>query len=117
MAGERVDALLRDMQESYDLVIFDAPPLHAATDASVLASKTTGVLVVVSAGQTTVSSLEGGAETLRHVGATMLGIVLNNYDARRSLRYGYGEAAYGYYGYGYSRYSAKGREKIPTNHG
>ncbi len=114
LASGRVEALLQELRDKYDLVVFDVPPLHAVSDASVIAACTDGSLIVVSAGKTTVPSLEGGLESLRRVGAKVYGVVLNNYDARRLLQYHQGDVGYGYYGYGYAHRSNNGREKVKT---
>ena len=109
LASEKVEALIQDGLKDYDLVVFDTPPLGAVGDASVLASKAGGSVVVVSAGKTTVPSLEGGVDSLVRVGSTVFGVVLNNYDSRRVLQYGRNEVGYGYYGYGYEHYSGNGQ--------
>ena len=59
--SEIIAALL----ERADLVLFDAPPVLAVTDAAVLSSKVDGVLLVVSAGKTKRENAEKSANAAR----------------------------------------------------
>jgi non-specific protein-tyrosine kinase len=85
--------LLRTMEERYDLVLLDAPPLLPVTDAAVLAVETTGAVVIVHHGKTRREQLENSANALAAVGAQILGTVIN-FAPRK------GPEAY-YYGYAY----------------
>ena len=87
------------MSKSYDLVLFDTPPVLAATDAVVLSRFVDGVLVVISSGTTRRDILERTTEALKRVGANVLGVVLNNFDV--GLAYGRNYESYAY-GYGYA---------------
>ena len=67
-----------------DLVLFDAPPVVAVSDASVLATKVDGVLLVLNAGQTKRDYARRAKEALEKVNAHIVGVVLNNVaDGRR----------------------------------
>jgi non-specific protein-tyrosine kinase len=78
LGSERMARALARLAEQADIVLFDAPPLMAAADAIVLATKLDGVLLVVSAGQTKREHTERSLEQLRKVNARVLGAVLNN---------------------------------------
>jgi tyrosine-protein kinase Etk/Wzc len=101
LGSERMSALLQDLREDYDSVIFDSPPLNLVTDAAILATKADGVVLVGRAGVTTRGALTYAADLLRKVRAPSLGFVLNDFLFRRDSRYsaygGYGD----YYSYGY----------------
>jgi len=84
---EVLDALLREA----DLVVFDSPPVLVASDASVLAMRADGTLMVIDAGRTRRAQANRTLQALRSVEATLLGAVLNRADARAS---GY---SYSYY--------------------
>jgi capsular exopolysaccharide synthesis family protein len=90
--------LLREMEDRYDLVILDAPPLLPVTDAAVLATEASGAVMVVHHGKTRIEQVHRATETLDAVGARILGCVIN-FAPRR------GPDAY-YYGYGY-KYSGR----------
>ena len=70
-------------------VLFDSPPVLAATDAALLASKLDGVLLVVRAGIPAVNRPPGARQALERVHVRIVGAVLSN--APR-------ENAGGYYG-------------------
>jgi non-specific protein-tyrosine kinase len=86
--------LLRSLENRYDVVLLDAPPLLPVTDAAVLAVEASGALMVVHHGRTRREQLENAAQALTGVGARMLGCVMN-FAPRK------GPEAY-YYGYAYS---------------
>jgi capsular exopolysaccharide synthesis family protein len=86
-------------KETYDIVLFDSPPLNLVTDAAVLGIVANGVVLVARAGKTTDDSMRFAMEQLRQVGAPVLGTILNDIDFDRDVRYygGYGSYAYAYH--------------------
>ncbi|MDR7383816.1 polysaccharide biosynthesis tyrosine autokinase [Promicromonospora iranensis] len=86
--------LIEELSEQFDYVIIDTPPLQPVTDAALIARMTSGVLMVVGAGQIRREQLRQSLANLSAVSARVLGIVLN--------KVGRGEDAYGAsYGYEY----------------
>ena len=47
-----MEQLLKEVEEEFDMILFDSPPLLAVTDGQVLASKCDGTILVVSSGKT-----------------------------------------------------------------
>lgn len=94
------------------IVIVDAPPLIAVTDATVLSNRTDGVLVVVSAGQTTAEGLEAATRNVQRANGGVLGVILNRVPLRGpdSPNYGYG---YGHYGDGYGHDASDAESVAP----
>jgi tyrosine-protein kinase len=88
--------LLRELQQGYDVVILDAPPLLPVTDAAVLSRICDGAVLVVRHGATKREQVEQTVEALRAVDARILGTVLNMTPTK-----GPDSGAYAY-GYGYS---------------
>jgi Mrp family chromosome partitioning ATPase len=84
--------LLRRLEERFDAVIIDTPPLLPVTDAAVLASTVDGVVLVSRCSKTTLSQAKQAATALKAVGARLLGCVLNMTPTR-------GADAYSYYEY------------------
>src|SRR5581483_4728842 len=74
-----------------EIVIFDTPPLLGLSDASILASKVDGAIVVVDITRAKKKSLKQMQLVLMQAGARILGCVVNK--QRRSRR----EAIYPYY--------------------
>ena len=78
LANRRFDELLAELAEQVDLILLDAPPITAVADASVLASKVDGVLLVLNAGQSKRDQARQAKETLDKLHAHVVGVVLNN---------------------------------------
>lgn len=89
--SKRMSELIREMEENYDLVIFDNPPLLAVTDAQIMATKVDGTIVVVPQGEVKKTELDQAAELLEKVNANVLGAVLNKVDADSDTYYYYGQ--------------------------
>src|SRR5699024_1904375 len=50
LGSNRMAELIGELEEMFDLVIFDTPPILAVTDAQVVATRVDGVIVVVRSG-------------------------------------------------------------------
>ncbi len=87
--------LLESLQQRFDRIIVDSPPVMLVTDAVVLGSRVDATVVVLRARKTRRDVAQQAARKLTDIGATLAGVVLNAMDATKQ-RGGY------YYGY-YSR--------------
>jgi Mrp family chromosome partitioning ATPase len=74
---EIVDSLLTRLRPQFDFIVIDGPPVNRYADASVLATKVDGVILVVEADRTPVVEAEAAKRQLDKVGARILGVVLN----------------------------------------
>ena len=108
LGSKRMQALLRTLEERYDLVIIDSAPLTVVTDAAVLGTNVDGVVLVARAGVTEKGALTYSVGQLNHVSAPILGSILNDVDYRRDSRY---SSAYGKYGYYSDHYYGDDDEK------
>ena len=81
--------LLDKLNEYYDVIVIDSPPVHAVTDAQILAQKVDGVLLVVKANTTKKDSVIESKNLLDKVGANILGIVLNGAENTAGKYYYY----------------------------
>lgn len=95
LQSNAMSELLADLRSRFDVVIIDAPPLLPVTDATLLASKADGAILVVRHGKATKEQVRQSVARLEHVGARLLGTV-SNMVPMRGKGYGYG------YGYGYA---------------
>jgi polysaccharide biosynthesis transport protein len=77
LGSEQMGTIVGEMSAKYDQVIFDAAPALVVTDPSVLASKVDGVIIVVRAGTSTHGILQRTRDIFLHVGAHVIGAVLN----------------------------------------
>ncbi|MDX6286413.1 MAG: tyrosine-protein kinase [Frankiales bacterium] len=94
---------LKELEDRFDLVIVDAPPLLPVTDAAVLASLCSGAIIVVRHGKTKREQVRRAVEALRSVDTAIYGLVLNMAPSK-------GPDAY-YYGYAY-RYDYKPTQPV-----
>ncbi len=98
LMSKRFDTVLAELSSRFDMVIFDSPPLGAVTDAVVLSRQTDGLVLVVHASKTLRDEVKRAARQIRDVNGQIIGVILNQLDAK-DRRYGY----YNYYGYGDSK--------------
>ncbi|MFQ5611576.1 MAG: CpsD/CapB family tyrosine-protein kinase [Anaerolineae bacterium] len=76
--SKKMADVLAKLVAQADLVLFDAPPLLAVSDASLLASKVDGVLLVIRAGSTKRDYVRAAKDRLDKVNARLIGSVLTN---------------------------------------
>jgi Mrp family chromosome partitioning ATPase len=78
LCGSRMRVVLAVLQERCDIIVRDTPPVLATADASIVASLTDGVLLVVRAGTTDRNAAQRAYQQLANVGARVVGTVLND---------------------------------------
>lgn len=78
LGSRRMREIIAALCERADIVLFDAPPIVAVTDAAVLASRVDGVLLVVKAGATKRDHAQKAKALLEKVNAHLVGAVLSN---------------------------------------
>ncbi|MEM7345525.1 MAG: CpsD/CapB family tyrosine-protein kinase [Chloroflexota bacterium] len=87
LSSQKMDAVLTRLGELAEIVIFDAPPIMAVNDASLLASKVDGVLLVVKAGGDKRDHVKAAKDRIEKVNARLVGAVLTNAQIDTSLQY------------------------------
>lgn len=92
LGSEEMEHLLLRLEQAFDTVVIDAPPLLPVTDAAVLAQHVGGVVLVVGTQTAKSHDVERALKALDLVAAKLLGIVLNRLPAKGPDAY-----AYGYY--------------------
>lgn len=91
LASRKMEQFLIDARQSYDMVIFDTPPVLAVTDAQILANIVDGALLVVRSKHTEDEAVEKAKEALEPARAKLLGAVLNDREKKASnYHYYYG---------------------------
>lgn len=78
LGAQKVDQLIVRLQEEADMVLFDAPPVIAVTDAAVIGAKVDGVLLVIQAGKTKRDHAERAKEMLEKAKVRIVGVTLTN---------------------------------------
>jgi non-specific protein-tyrosine kinase len=84
ISSERFARVLASIGEAADVVLVDAPPVSAVTDATILATRVDGVLLVVDSGRTRRDTARRATDQLQRVGARILGAVLTNVKAEKT---------------------------------
>lgn len=111
LGSERMREMLHILQERYDVLLIDSPPVLAVADAAILSNQVDGLILVASAGETRFDMLIRAIERLESVGTRPLGIVLNKLTERKSGQYYY------YYYYYASRYNEGDEQDGPSDKG
>jgi capsular exopolysaccharide synthesis family protein len=78
LSGTRMRVLLGELEQLYDIIVLDTPPVLATADAGIVASLADGVLLVVRAGKTDRNAAQRAYQQLAIVGARVVGTVLND---------------------------------------
>ena len=87
LGSHRMEEIVAALRAQADIVLFDAPPVVAVTDATVLGTKVDGVLLVVSAGRTRRDHAQRARELLERAHVRVVGAVLVNASSRAVMGY------------------------------
>jgi non-specific protein-tyrosine kinase len=85
LGSGRIDQIIEQLLGLADLVLFDAPPVIAVTDAVVLGAKVDGVLLVINAGKTRRDHAAKAKEMLEKAKVRLVGATLTNAPRESSL--------------------------------
>ena len=109
LTSSRMKSLIEILENEFDYVIFDTPPVNVVADALLLNDFIDGYIISTRADYSDVNSINDTLEAMEKINAHVLGFVLSAYDAKKSGAYGrykYGSnGKYGKYSK-YSRYSS-----------
>ena len=104
VGSSTMEELLIKAREAFDVIVIDSPPVLAATDALLLATRADSTIVVVSAQRTEPRALLAVRTMLEGVGVEAIWTLLNRFDSTK--------AGYDRYGLGYG-YSYKYEYRAP----
>ncbi|MGE6369810.1 CpsD/CapB family tyrosine-protein kinase [Planococcus kocurii] len=89
LSSNHMDFLLEHALDTYDLLIFDTPPVLSVTDSVILANKCEGTILVVNSGKTEKAyALKAKEAITTATKARLLGAVLNNVKVQQESDYG-----------------------------
>ncbi len=91
LSSKKMQNIMQQLRESFDLVIYDTPPLLGLADSSLLATYTAGIVLVVRTSKTDRSTLLQALDRLKVSRAPVLGTVCNG------VKNNHGAYAYNYY--------------------
>jgi polysaccharide biosynthesis transport protein len=98
MHSERFRAMVRDLRDRYDRVVYDSSPVGPVTDATILSAYVDATVLVVRAFATRKDSARHALRAIVDIGSKTAGVVLNAVDfSKHEYKYA---TYYGRYGYG-----------------
>lgn len=87
LSGKRMDEIIGVLKGRADYVLFDSPPVLAATDAALLGIKLDGALLAVRAGDTRRDHTAQARQALERVHVRVVGAVLTNAPRESRIAY------------------------------
>jgi polysaccharide biosynthesis transport protein len=96
IGSEQMRKLLGELSGTFDHIVIDSPPIASFTDGVLLSAISDGVILVISASESSRKVIMRAQQALQDVGAKILGVVLNRVDLR-SPDYYYGYRYYRHY--------------------
>jgi len=97
LTSRTMEDLLNHLDERYNYVIIDSPPILAVTDAAVLAGHADGAVLVVRSGNTDQRAAMRARTQLERVGVEILGVLLNDVSPSTTEESYYFRYIYRYY--------------------
>jgi len=99
----RFENMLNALRSVYDYILIDCPPLGVVVDAAIVAKKCDGSILVIEADATKYQLAQNVKNRLMRTKTTVLGVILNKVDYKKSRGYysKYYGKRYGKKGYGY----------------
>ncbi len=100
LSSQRMHDLMSVLNERFDVIVWDSPPLMTVTDSLILSNILDGTILVIRAGKTTYEMVDRGLKVLKgrresDKESHVLGVVLNGFDLKKSDQYYY--QYYNYY--------------------
>lgn len=94
LGSEKMKQLIAGLEDTFDAVIIDAPPLLPVTDAAVLAQQVGGVVLVVGIQKVRTNDIDKSLAALEMVKADLLGVILNKLPPKGPDAYAYSQYSY-----------------------
>ncbi len=80
--SQKMRSLIHELEEDYDYIIFDSPPVNVVSDAIILNDIINGYLLVTRADYSDVNELSKAVDALTTIGAEIFGIVLDSLNLK-----------------------------------
>lgn len=87
ISSRRMDEIIGLLKARASYVLFDAPPVLAASDAALLGHKVDGVLLILAAGSTRRDDAMKARQALERIRVRVLGAVLTNAPREGAMQY------------------------------
>ena len=89
LGSPKMQELLKSVEDDYDYILLDLPPILVVTDAAVIGSKADGVILVVGSGDISPDEAKQAKDLLEKGRTNILGVVLNKVPQRHQGSYYY----------------------------
>lgn len=97
LASNKMNDLIGTLEQNFDFVIYDTPPIIAVTDPVLLSKRVGNVIMVVRFGKTNRHIVNDSVNRLANVNSEILGVIFNSMHKAKG---------YGYYKYDYTYYQS-----------
>jgi len=99
LSSKRMHDFIKSIEIGWDIILFDAPPAIAVTDATLLVKDINKLIIVVKSGQTDKFAFDRTLQMLEGVNAPVAGAIMNAVSPKTSYEsYYYYHEYYHYYG-------------------
>ena len=105
LGSQKMTNLIQKLEDEWDMILFDSPPLVAVTDATMISKSIDQIVIVVKVGHTDKKAFNHTITSLRNVRAPLGGVILNAVTHKNR---------YGSYYYYYQYYHYYGSDKEST---
>lgn len=103
LASPRMQELVKELEEQYDYIIYDTPPVFVVTDAAALGKYMDGAVLVVKHNTTDKNVVLKAKKNLENAGVKIFGAIYSEYNDKSG-------GSYSSYNYNYYYYSSKPSE-------
>jgi capsular exopolysaccharide synthesis family protein len=98
LGSDRMSELVDQLEQEWDMILFDSPPIVAVTDSSMISAGIDALVMVVKAGQTDRSAVDRALDTISNVKSPLIGVILNGANPETLAgKYSYYYSYYNYY--------------------
>lgn len=104
LGSKQMDVLLDYVRQYFDYVIIDTPPVNIVTDATIIADKITGYIMVIQSGKNHLQDVSTAVRSIEEMKGNIVGMILNDPENKTAAHYSYRYNKY----YRYNRYKYYG---------
>jgi capsular exopolysaccharide synthesis family protein len=98
LGSDRMTDLVYKLEQEWDIILFDSPPIVAVTDSSMISAEIDALVMVVKAGQTDRAAVDRALDTITNVKSPLIGVILNGANPETLAgKYSYYYSYYNYY--------------------
>lgn len=95
LSGDEFKDLVKSLEEEYDYIVFDCPPVNVVSDVIPILELVDGVVLVVRQGKTTYAELQKALDSIEFAKANLFGVFCFEMPVKRNK---YGDKYGNYYG-------------------